>query len=303
MSTEMTPYIKRNPGDLVTAEDWNDVQKQIRKDIQERVDKAIHDLKKVDNAENAHKLDNQTSDELTEDILEKARRELPTRTGYRSYYKKLKAGEVKEIEHRLGAFPLVDVYFLELFPARCSEDDDKHDANVTFYFYHSSEQRFRALPNPAPADPSVKLAAPQPIDVEPPDGRAFRIRFSELLALYHVNYNDASILEDLESEFWQAFTSPPNDRFVDDDVCHSPWFDRCCGERRTVANLKQSGSWDEIYFKFVPKKTVILASPLEVHDAPSNIQVVQYDFNTIGVKNLATATAGNSVNLLVIAKV
>ena len=46
MATETTPYIPHNPGDLITAEDWNDVQKKIKEDIAKQIQDAIQ---KVDN--------------------------------------------------------------------------------------------------------------------------------------------------------------------------------------------------------------------------------------------------------------
>src|SRR5687768_3703309 len=40
MSDQPQPYIARNPGDLISAEDWNDLQKKIRADIAKQVKDA-----------------------------------------------------------------------------------------------------------------------------------------------------------------------------------------------------------------------------------------------------------------------
>jgi hypothetical protein len=55
------------------------------------------------------------------------------------------------------------------------------------------------------------------------------------------------------------FKSPPNDQFDPDSYCHSPWFEKCCGEKRSVAELKRHGDLDDIYLKIMPRKTAIAA--------------------------------------------
>jgi hypothetical protein len=57
MPTETTPYITRNPGDLITAEDWNEMQRKIKEDIAAQVRDAIDKIDKVPNADNAAKLE------------------------------------------------------------------------------------------------------------------------------------------------------------------------------------------------------------------------------------------------------
>lgn len=274
MANETTPYISHNPGDLVTAEDWNEVQVKIKEDIAKQVNEAIDKINNVPNADNAAKLENKTADELSNDILEKARQELPTRTGYRKLFKRLKLGDEKVIKHDLEACPLVDVYQLEAFEVVCSEDDEKHTASVNFYLYHTSEKRVRFTPSGATTGSSV--------EIEPTDGPPYRMAFKDLLALYKVEYTETTSLGDLETEFWKAFFAAPNDKFDDDQYCHSPWFDRCCGEKRTVKDLNQKGDWDDLWFKMMPRKTINYSGAAPA-SAPTQIQVVHFDFNTLGM--------------------
>lgn len=292
MSTEFNGYIERHPGDLLTSEDWNSVQRKIRDDIKSQIEEAVAKIKKVAKADDAHTLDNQTSDDLTKSILEQARQELPKRTGYRRIFKRLKLGQENLVKHNLGGCPLVDIYALYPFDVVCSEDDQKNQEQVYFYLYHSSERRIRYTPPggaPAPA-PGV--------EIEPTGGTPFRISFADMLAYYDVRYTDSSSLDDLETEFWEAFLKDPNDDFDDDQYCHSPWFDRCCGERRTVGELKSRGDWDELWFKMIPRKTINLSQFFQpgivtagegTADAgrdtmaPHNLEVVHFDFNTLGI--------------------
>jgi hypothetical protein len=276
MSTEAHElYIKRNPGDLVTADDWNDVQRKIKDDINQQVTTAIGNIKQVPEAKNALTLQGQSADELSAAILEQARQELPKRTGYQRIFKRLRRGDENIVEHKLGGCPLVDVYQLDTIAVVSSEDDQKEAGIVYFFLYHSSERRIK---------PPAQQGQPSGpgIEIEPTGGVPFRIAFSDMLAYYNVKYTDSSTLEDLETEFWEAFLAKPNDDFDDDEYAHSPWFDRCCGERRTVADLKSRGDWDELWFKVVPRKT-INRSGINVGE-PFNIEVAHYDFNKLGIK-------------------
>lgn len=284
MASEASAYIPHNPGDLITAEDWNDLQKKIKEDIAKQVQDAIQKVDNVPNADNAHKLENQTPEELTNDILEKARQELPKRTGYKMLFKRLVKDKEKVIKHDLDAPPLVDVYQLDYFKVVCSADEEKHKAWVNFYLYHTSEKKIRF----------TKDGPTETIEIEPKDGPPFRIPFSEMLSLYKVKYTDSTSLDDLANEFWKALFADPNDEFDENQFCHSPWFDKCCCDQRTVADLKSRGDWNDIWFQMRPRKTINYPAagtpnpPTTPNPtlAPTQIQVVHFDFETLGIKLL-----------------
>jgi hypothetical protein len=301
MPTETDLYVPRNPGDLVTAEDWNDLQKKIQDDIDIKVKKGVEGVTSVKNAESSDKLQDKTPEQLAKEIVDKALAELTKVTGYRNYFKVLKLDEDSVIQHDLNACPLVDMYRLDYFPVVCSEDDQKSFMWTNFYLYHSSEKTLR-----------LTAGAP-PVEIQPTKEPYFRIAFSEMLSRYNVQFKEESTFDEVETEFWEAFFQKPNDAFDDDQYCHSPWFDRCCGDRRTVAALKKAGNWDDLWFKMLPCKTINypvvsgftrglesapppktlpvppqpLPEPVLVPSAaPTNIQVCHYDFNTLGLKLL-----------------
>jgi hypothetical protein len=295
MATETTPYIPHNPGDLITAEAWNEMQKKIKEDIAKQIQEAIQKVDNVPNADNAHKLENQTPGELTNDILEKARQELQKSSGYKMLFKRLvwdadkSKGEEKVIKHDLAALPLVDVYQLDYFKVVCSADEDKHLAWTNFYLYHTSEKKIRFTPSGGTANT---------IEIEPKDSHPYRIPFSEMLSLYNVEYTDTTSLDDLTNEFWKALFADPNDEFDESQFCHSPWFDKCCCDQRTVADLKSRGDWDDLWFQMRPSKSVIyiftetapdeekLRARTTIADQPNFTQVVHFDFKTLGIKLL-----------------
>jgi hypothetical protein len=246
MTESTAPYVERSPGDLLTAEDWNTVQHKIHDDIRTQSQAAADGVTHVATADDSNALEGKDLDALTEEIVKRVRDDLRGQSGYQQLFKVLQAGEVTVLEHNLTTPPLVDLYKLEYFEVACREDDETRSAFATFYLHNAEERRVRVQ------DGGVRKA----IDIQPPDGPELGIPFADMLARYDVQYTDTTTLDDLETEFWQAFYADPNDRFGDDQYCHSPWFERCCKEQQTVRRLKQNGDWDDIIFQFRPRKTV-----------------------------------------------
>ncbi len=115
MSAQVFPYINRKPGDLITAQDWNGMQEMVKTDIAGQVQAAVDGIKVVAHSEDSDKLGGKTPDDLAQQVLEYVMRQLPKRTGYLSVFKNLEPDKEYVIEHKLSAFPLVDVYQLDYF--------------------------------------------------------------------------------------------------------------------------------------------------------------------------------------------
>jgi hypothetical protein len=291
MATELNPYIQQYPGNLITAEENNKVQMMIKEDIANQINDSIEKIERVNNAGDAEKLGGKTSQELTDEIIQKVLENIPERTGYMKIFKKLKVGEEVVIMHDLKSCPLVDVYQLEYFKVICAVDEDLCKAWVTFYLYHTSEKKIKYT------DTDKVTHKKETIEIEPADGHPYRVLFKDMLYLYKVKYTDDSSLGDLETEFWKAFFSDPNDEFDFEQYCHSPWYERCCREERTVGTLKKKGDWDDLWFQMRPRKTINYPYPgfekkkteegnCNLHPAPTQIQVCHFDFNTLGIKLL-----------------
>ncbi|MEO8956355.1 MAG: hypothetical protein ABI396_04185 [Ktedonobacteraceae bacterium] len=288
MSAQDDLYIERFPGDLLTAEDWNDLQRDIKQDIVAQVADAVKKVTSVDTAKDSDKLGGKTPGEWSDEIVQKALAAIPAKTNYRMLFKRLEIGvdKMRVVEHGLKACPLVDVYQLDYFRVVCSTGDTKDDQNeawVNFYLYHSSERRIRL--------PSAK---PPSVEIETIDQQPYKILFKDMLELYKGKNGFAwtadSTLDDLETDFWKAFFQKPNDDFDEDQYCHSPWFEKCCGEKRTVGQLMKQGDWDDIWFKVMPLKTDNYPVPTNPpdppypqHTAPSQILVTHFDFDTLGI--------------------
>jgi hypothetical protein len=294
-TTQAAPYIQHEPGDLITAEDWNDLQRKIHDDIRDTSQEAADGVVHVAKADDADHLEGKDVDALTDEVTRRVLDEVRGRTGYQQLFKVLKEGEVSVIEHQLGTPPLVDVYKLEYFPVVCREDDETRRAFASFYLHHTSERRVRVRPETGPAV-SVDI---QPKDF--PDGEArdfpeWGIPFADMLTRYDVPYTETTSVGDLETEFWKAFFRDPNDQFGDDQYCHSPWFERCCKEQQSVRELKEKGDWNDIMFHTRPWKSTNYAGerkddrvPVHMAPAPMNVGVAHLDLNRTAVWLLGEA--------------
>jgi hypothetical protein len=313
MAEQVTPYIPAKPGDLISAQDWNGVQEQVKEDIAKRIGTAVAAIKTVDRSHDAEKLGGQTPDDLAKYILDYVTRQLPKRTGYLAVFKELKAGVESVVTHKLGAFPLDDVYQLDYFDVVASEDGHITTESATFFLHHASERtiRFRGE-----GDSPSSTVTPVPID--PPDGHPYHIPFKHMLELYGVETPDDAPLGDIETEFWQAFNSAPNDQFGDDQIFHSPWFDRCCREERTWHALARD--IDEMFVQCRPRKTINYTAPATavakggdaklpslvpgaVPAAPTMVQVTQFDFDSVGLRFLRPPNPSEHLKVLVLLKV
>ncbi|WP_154792421.1 hypothetical protein [Occultella kanbiaonis] len=247
MTETAPPYVTQEPGDLVTADAWNTMQVRIHEDIRTQAAAAAEAITHVATADDAHHVGGLDIAALTEEVARRVLDEVRERTGYQQLFKVLKGGDITVIEHELGTPPLVDLYQLEYFEVAAREDDETRAAFATFYLCQAEERRVR-VPN--------NSGGRRAIDIQPPDGPDVGIPFKDMLTRYQVSYTDTSSLDDLETEFWQAFFAAPNDRFSDDQYARSPWFERCCKEQQSVKRLKDNGDWDDILFISHPRKTV-----------------------------------------------
>lgn len=307
MGSDVTPYVPCKPGDLITCENWTKVQVEVKKDIVQHIkDIKITD---VDHSTNADKLDGKTSDEIIADAVKQAIEKFrQTAGGYSRTFNVLQLCQEKILKHGFGTPPLVDIYQLDYFKVVCAKGEEKTDQTlewVNFYLYHAVDER--RIPKPvAPTKANVLRY----VDIEGPGPQQFRLPFKDMLDLYNVSYTDTTKLLDLEDNFWTAFFGSPNyDTFDPDQWCHSPWFEKCCGEKRTVDDLKKGGDWDKIMLKWMPRKTVNFepvapstfnsnlfppstlpagtpGSTCLTSPAPTQIQVVHYDFDSVGIKLL-----------------
>jgi hypothetical protein len=277
MTDTTVPYVEQAPGDILTADAWNAMQVKIHDDIQASSQAAAASVTHVANADDAAHLEGKDLAALTAEVTKRVLDDVRGRTGYQQLFKVVKADEPTIIEHGLGTMPLVDLYKLEYFEVACHEDEETRAAFATFYLVNREERRVRV---------PTASGGRRSIDIQPPDGPDMGIPFADMLTRYKVPYTEATSLDDLETEFWKAFFKAPNDRFNDDQYCHSPWFERCCSEQHSVKRLKDQGDWNDMLFIVQPRKTVNYAdttTPPARFPRPANVFVQHLDNNRTAV--------------------
>ena len=306
MATQPTPYIKVNPGDLILAEDIDSIQIQVKQDIAKQIATAIGGIKKVDQAGDAGTLNGKDLATIEQEVANIVLGQISKKGGPQILFKQLTLGDKKLINHKRGSFPAVDAYQLGYFKVICPEDENtRRVAWVNFYIYHSSEKRIRTTALLNPTDTTQLQVT---VEIEPNDlKQQYKVKFTDMLNRYGITWDDTTILDVLVTSFWNKFFSDPNDVFDEDQYCHSPWFDGCCKEQKTMGALK--GELDNIWFKMQPQKTINYAfgpggdiAPLGKlppatsdqlqlppfgYELPHNIEIVHYDFNTLGVELVA----------------
>lgn len=288
MSTVPDPY-KVSPGDLITAKLFNGLQDKIGKDTADQIKKAIDGITNVQQAGDSEKLGGKTPDDLEKTIIDQVLAKLAKKTGYRLILKRLEVNKPEIVNHGLGAFPLVDAYQLDYFEVVCADGEDKENKFVNFYLYHSTETEQKSAATPPE---KRKLFIEKSDDSE----FAFKIRFEDVLKWFEIPYaNTSQSIGDLVAEFWQQLFKKPSDKFDVDQYCNSPWFEKCCGDNRSIGMLKQRDDWDELWFQMRARKTINSPYPvpqLAVTSTewpavfPNNLEVVHLDFDNIGINLL-----------------
>jgi hypothetical protein len=299
MPNDDKTYVTFEPGGLITAEAMNAMQSKICADINTQISAALAELTDIANAGDSDKLGGQTTEELLDQFLEKAMQEFPGRTGYRKLFKLLEHDEPKVIEHGLEMCPLVDVYELLPFDVVCAHDKDKHVEKVRLFLYHSSEKKIRG-PHGEDEPVTVEIAKRgEPV---------FRVAMEQKLSVLEVASDDNHSPQDLEEELWKKMFDDPNDEFDSDEYCHSPWYEHCCREERTVGSLKEKGDWDELWLKMMPVKS-INTDAVEADGSqpdwrhPTGVFVGHLDLNTVSLRYMQTDDTPETLHVMVLLKV
>lgn len=270
-----TEYIKHNPGDLITSEDWNDVQKRIKEDIDSKIGAAKEEIKKtgVERADNADKFDNKTPKAWTDELDQRYAAKIHDHEGMAAYRRFIKEFTVDInkvlLKHDLGRFPLVDVY--ELLPVTTKADFEK--CKLLFYYGHTDAEQFGLW---------VKVYR---------DRVPLGISFEKLLAELEVEYEDDDTIEDVLNDMWAALMKDPNDEIAH---CETDWVKECCGQRRTVGDLKKADQWHDLYVAIKPRKCGKGADA-----GPCQVEVTQVTYDTLLVEAQGLAD-GSLLDLMIL---
>jgi hypothetical protein len=242
------PYIEAHPGELITAQAWNEVQVDIKKDIADEIEEAKEDIRHtgVDKAKDADEFAGKTPTEWTDELDQRYAPKTHDHEGQtvRRRYIKQFTPDVNEalLVHELGQFPLVDMY--KLLPVTTAGDQKYAACKILFFASHADADELG-------------------LRVRVYRDRALRgIVFEHLAAEIGLEYTDDSSIADVIDDFWTQFMLDPNDEI---EHCQTDWIDDCCEKNRTVGELKRAGDWDDLYIALNPQKCG-LGAELDIGD-------------------------------------
>lgn len=241
MAENKDPYINRNHGDLIIAEDWNSLQVQIKEDICNKVEAAKEEIREgsVKQAENAEKFANESDEEWVNKLDERYALENHSHEGQSVYRRYIKVFDstVNEVflEHQLGRYPLVDVY--ELLPVIGENPKGDvigfEDCKLLVYYGQKDAQDF---------DLWLKVYR---------DKKMLGIPLEQFLNELGVGYENDVILEDVINDMCRELMKDPNDEIK---VCLTPWIEDKCNKKRTVYELDKAGQWSDMSIAIKPRK-------------------------------------------------
>jgi hypothetical protein len=289
MATERALYDPATPGELFTAERYRAAQRAIQEDIAKQIAEAKEAIEEsgVARADNAEQFDNKTPKEWTDALDERyapKAHDHEELAGYRRYIKQLEAEDIVVLEHKLGRFPLVDVYeLLPIAPTVRAGDA----IPVKFYLYYHHEERDRDL---LFTQDRGRVRWPWGVPIE------------KLLWEYQVEWEDDDSLGDVFNDFLDAFFKPP----VVDHMPHStsPWIDD--HREDVIADLKQRDEWPDIRWVMRPQKLVVgipRVGPEEWPGTPGTpwVEVTHLSYDTLSIvapARLGIGEDGNEVETI-----
>jgi hypothetical protein len=286
-TTDTSVYIPHSPGDLITADDWNGLQRKIKDDIHAQVEAGKEEVKHegVDKATNAEHFEGMSEKELEDKLDQRYAPKVHDHEGQSAYRRFIKEFSSEPgldkvlLRHELGRFPLVDVYELHevvdpVLAKRAKQKRDLSGCKILFYYGH------------ADAD---ALGLRERVGRE---RVGIGIPFEEVLHELAVKYEDDDQIEDVLNDMWDAFMKDPNDEIKH---CTTDWVDECCGERRTVAELKEADDWDDLYVALRPRKCGFGEG-----QTPCRVVVDHVNYSTALVTVDATAVADEVLDLMIL---
>jgi hypothetical protein len=305
MADQLTPYIDRKPGDLITAEDWDDMQKKIKGDIANQIkaakDDVLHGVTPVDHAVNSDQFDHKTPQNWTDDLDQRYALRVHDHEGaanYQRYFLELESIQAGGSElppallvHGMGRNPVAQIYQLNdlpfaddkgtpitLTPPKCMAfcgPEHVADPEAIQFVTKSWDERHWGDPIDVVKDGLGRYLNAQ-------DQKAF-------LALFPDHFTLNTWLTNLERQLFEP--GPGQFHFDVGSIYRTKWVrDRLSSK---ISQLKDEGEWPP---RFVYRPLLLDTSGLEVPAGgngtpPLRVDVYHLSLNEIELQAHTVATA------------
>lgn len=268
-------YIKRNPGDLITSENWNEVQELIKNDIADqvgRVETSLNEFK--EKPVDAEKFDGNTPDEWTKEFDDRYVQHAELEAGwgeYRRYFKQIDrqladdSFEPAIIKHNLHRYPVVNIFELAKLEYTISGETtavtDNDGNEVKFLVYYSGHR-----------DPvAEKLMTLGEDDVHWGDP------LSLILEQFGMSPNPEQYFDDVLNDLWGHMFDPglSQDHFKRVSYGHSEYIQtEILDKDRTVEQLTgKHGIWDDLRMAIRPQMIPVGPSFADISPVYPLVQV------------------------------
>lgn len=256
MLEELTPYIPHSAGDLITAEDWNEMQVLVKQDIATQVGAVQQDLDEFKEAPvDADTFGGKTPGEWVQSLDDRYVQKADLESGwgeYRRYFKQIDRSDLLVdgyrpviIKHNLHRYPLVNLFELgELDPTNSRPNDDRQSVldsrgnRVKFLVYYANRQDPVSDLLRVEGEDTVYIGDPLPL----------------LMEQFHMTVKPDQLLVDVLNDLWDKMFDPglSQDNFRPGSYGHSQYL-QDDWLRETVASLDRGGIWDNLQMAIRPQ--------------------------------------------------
>jgi len=249
MADEIVPYIAHESGDVINAEDWNEIQRKIKGDIN-KVQTSVDQIQKngVDKAGkagDADKFGGKTPDKWNEELDGRYVQHSELKSGwgeYRRYFKQLDdLSKPAIIEHNLHRYPLVNVFELQALNAMVDSVVESPDSSsqVNFFLYYEGH---------------IDLAAGK---LKSGNYKHTGDSLDRIMAQVGMSKDDDQLFEDFLNDLWGKMfdTGNEEDHFEIESCAWSKWIqEKIITPGKTVGQIfNKDKTWDNLRIAIRPQ--------------------------------------------------
>lgn len=270
MTSKADPYVPASPGDAITSEAWNDMQKQIKQDlagqiggVQQQLD--THIQAPIDADTFGGKTPEAWKEELDEQYVQHS--ELQSGWGeYRRYFKQVDDPNKDSpllIEHNLQRYPMINVFQLDkLQPKEENVPSGVDKDQVLFLVYYAGARD--QVAKDFLTDARFKIHWGDPLTL--------------ILEQFGMSVTPTQLFDDVLNDLWGKMFDPAlgQDYFDRSSFGHSKYIqEQVIDKDRTVADLQSGGMWEDLRMAIRPRMISPKESDIKIYHLSQNMLEIE----------------------------